>query len=102
MQTDIRFCAGNSVHSNTSQVENNGLSRKSAMSSAPANIYHEQRNGFCDNHVTTKGDSNQYYENSLFLGPSRNGGRSTKIILIVILPHTIDTFTHDNSSYFGL
>ncbi|KAL8552064.1 hypothetical protein ACS0TY_000942 [Phlomoides rotata] len=42
---------GNSVHSNTSQVENNGLSRKSAMSSALSNIYHEQRNGFCDNHV---------------------------------------------------
>ncbi|KAL8539142.1 hypothetical protein ACS0TY_000945 [Phlomoides rotata] len=42
---------GNSVHSNTSQVENNGLSRKSAMSSALSNIYHEQRNGFCDNHL---------------------------------------------------
>ncbi|KAL8544718.1 hypothetical protein ACS0TY_005088 [Phlomoides rotata] len=83
---------GNSVHSNTSQVENNGLSRKSAMSSALSNIYHEQRNGFCDNHVTTMGDSNQYYENYLFLGPSRNGGRNTKNILIVILPCTISYY----------
>ncbi|KAL8476233.1 hypothetical protein ACS0TY_028768 [Phlomoides rotata] len=78
---------GNSVHSNTSQVENNGLSRKSAMSSALSNIYHEQRNGFCDNHVTTMGDSNQYYENYLFLGPSRNGGSN------ILFPGDLIPFT---------
>lgn len=66
--------AGSSCHCSTSQTENYGIPRKPALPSASANNHHEQRNGFHENHITTKGDSNQYYDNYLLLGPSRNGG----------------------------
>ncbi|KAK6125809.1 hypothetical protein DH2020_040453 [Rehmannia glutinosa] len=65
--------SGNSDHCSTSQMENSEISRKCAITSAPTNNHHEQRNGFRENHITTKGDSNQYFENYLLLGPSRNG-----------------------------
>ncbi|KAL1569661.1 protein SCAI-like [Salvia divinorum] len=64
---------GNYGHSSTSQVETNGTIKKSSLPSASAKSCHEQRNSFHENHITTKGHSNQYYENYLLLGPSRNG-----------------------------
>ncbi|KAI3451187.1 hypothetical protein Pfo_007852 [Paulownia fortunei] len=79
--------SGNSGHCSTSQMENSGISRKCAMPSAPANNHHEKRNGFSENHITTKGDSNQYFENYLLLGPSRNGGSN------ILFPGDIIPFT---------
>ncbi|KAL7104349.1 hypothetical protein ACP275_08G239000 [Erythranthe tilingii] len=66
--------SGTSGNCNTSQMDNPKISRKSAMSSGSANNHHEQSNGFCENHITTNGDSDQYFKNSLSLSPSRNGG----------------------------
>ncbi|EYU30979.1 hypothetical protein MIMGU_mgv1a004029mg [Erythranthe guttata] len=65
--------SGTSGNCSTSQMENPKISRKYAMSSGPANNHHEQSNGFCENHITTNGDSDQYFKNSLSLGPSKNG-----------------------------
>ncbi|KAH6819902.1 signal transducer [Perilla frutescens var. hirtella] len=79
--------AGNSGHCNTSQTENYGIPRKSSLPSASANNYHEQRNDFHENHITNKGDTNQYYENYLLLGPSRNGGSN------ILFPGDLIPFT---------
>ncbi|KAL1536749.1 protein SCAI-like [Salvia divinorum] len=79
--------AGNSDHSSTSQVENNEITRKSSLPSASANNRHELRNGFYENHITTKGHSNLYYENYLSLGPSRNGSSN------ILFPGDLIPFT---------
>ncbi|PIN10461.1 hypothetical protein CDL12_16945 [Handroanthus impetiginosus] len=77
--------SGNSGHCSPSQMENSGTSRK--CSTRPANNYHDQRNGFSENHSSAKGNSNQYFENYLFLGPSRNGGSN------ILFPGDIIPFT---------
>ncbi|KAK4417044.1 protein SCAI [Sesamum alatum] len=79
--------SGNSCHCSNSQTENSGTSRKCTVHSAPANNYHEQRNGFGENHITTKAASNQYFENYLLLGPTRNGGPN------ILFPGDIIPFT---------
>ncbi|GFP89221.1 protein scai [Phtheirospermum japonicum] len=83
----IYLSTGNSGHCSASHMENSGISRDCALASAPANNHHEKRNGSCENHIATKGDSNQYFENYLSLGPCRTGGSN------ILFPGDIIPFT---------
>ncbi|KAL2521684.1 hypothetical protein Fot_25607 [Forsythia ovata] len=67
---------GDSVTDNTSQIKSLDGSSKFSTSNATSCNHHEQDNFLCQNHVTVNGDgdSSQYFENYLWLGPSRNGG----------------------------
>lgn len=94
--------SGNSGHCSTSQMGNSGISGKYSMTSASSYNNHEQMNGSCANHVSAKGDPN-YFENYLFLGPSRNGGSN------ILFPGDVIPFTRrplfliidsDNSNAF--
>ncbi|KAL3630217.1 hypothetical protein CASFOL_023201 [Castilleja foliolosa] len=67
--------SGNSGQSSTSHMDNS------------ANNHHEQRNGSCENHTSTKGNSNQYFENYLSLGRCRSGGSN------ILFPGDIIPFT---------
>ena len=77
-------------------MENNEITRKSSLPSASASNHREQRNGFYENHITTKGHSNLYYEDYLVLGPSRNGSMFSKIAYFCSSSH-YDIITNENS-----
>ncbi|CAA2993657.1 SCAI [Olea europaea subsp. europaea] len=47
----------------------------------------EQNSCLCENHLTVKGDSSHYFDNYLWLGPSRNGGSN------ILFPGDIIPFT---------
>ncbi|XP_073060757.1 uncharacterized protein [Primulina eburnea] len=94
--------SGNSGHYSTLQTGNSGISGNYSMTSASSYNYNGQMNGSCENHVSAKGDPN-YFENYLFLGPSRNGGSN------VLFPGDLIPFTRrplfliidsDNSNAF--
>ncbi|PHT31285.1 hypothetical protein CQW23_27622 [Capsicum baccatum] len=57
--------SGNTVQSTSSQTESSSNSRKSSKNSALS--HHE-------NYINTNGDTSQYFENCLCVGPSRSGG----------------------------
>ncbi|KAM3283143.1 protein SCAI [Capsicum chacoense] len=57
--------SGNTVQSTSSQTESSSNSRKSSKNSALSR--HE-------NYINTNGDTSQYFENCLCVGPSRSGG----------------------------
>lgn len=67
--------AGNSGRVSTSEIESSGVSRKFSKPNAKSLNHHEQNKCQCENHVTPKGNLSQYFEEYLWLGPCRNGGK---------------------------
>nr|GMD56416.1 protein SCAI [Ipomoea batatas] len=65
--------SGNSGQSSPTQMENSVRSRKSSKPTAHSHTSHEQNRSLHENHISCNGDSNRYFENYLWFGPSRNG-----------------------------
>ncbi|KAK4356279.1 hypothetical protein RND71_025250 [Anisodus tanguticus] len=66
--------SGNTTQSTTSHTESSSSSRKSSKNSALSRISYEQKSALHENYINTNGDTGQYFENCLCLGPSRSGG----------------------------
>ncbi|MCD7449382.1 hypothetical protein HAX54_051813 [Datura stramonium] len=66
--------SGNTIQSTTSHAESSKSSRKSSKSSALSRTSYEQKSALHESYINTNGDTGQYFENSLCLGPSRSGG----------------------------
>ncbi|XP_052195727.1 uncharacterized protein LOC127803506 [Diospyros lotus] len=66
---------GKAVHSNVSQMEKSGILRKSSKVKVGSHhTSHTQGGSILENHVDDKGNSGLCSEDTLWLGPSRNGG----------------------------
>lgn len=68
------MCSGKVRHPNVSQIESSGVLRKSSKLKVVSHTSHGQNNSLCENHVNETGNSGQCIEDSLCLGPSRDGG----------------------------
>lgn len=66
--------SGKAGHSNVSQVEHSGGSRKSSSNKIVSQISQQQNSSAPEYHVNGKKESSDYYENYLWLGPRGNGG----------------------------
>lgn len=66
--------SGNTIQSTTSHPESSSSSRKSSKNSALSRTSYEQKSALRENYTNINGDTGQYFENSLCLGPSRSGG----------------------------
>ncbi|KAK2981431.1 hypothetical protein RJ640_004045, partial [Escallonia rubra] len=66
--------SGKTGHSNLSQSESSGSSKKSSKLNVLPRTFPEQNNSRPGVHVNGKGESDLHFENSLWLGPSRSGG----------------------------
>lgn len=65
---------GNAGHGSSSKTESSGSSGKSSKLSSISNTNNDRNNFYHDNNVNGARDSTHYYENCLWLGPSRDGG----------------------------
>ncbi|KAI8536317.1 hypothetical protein RHMOL_Rhmol10G0247900 [Rhododendron molle] len=65
---------GKARHPNVSQIESSGVLKKSSKLKVVSHTSHGQNNSLFENHVDEKGNSGQCLEDSLYLGPSRDGG----------------------------
>ncbi|CAN4126745.1 unnamed protein product [Withania somnifera] len=65
---------GNTIQSTTSHAESSSSSRKSWKNSALSRTSYEQKVASQEHYINTNGDTGQYFENCLCLGPSRSGG----------------------------
>ncbi|KAH0716101.1 hypothetical protein KY284_009006 [Solanum tuberosum] len=66
--------SGNTIQSTTSHTESSSSSRKSWKNSVLSRTSYEQKSALHENYTNTNGDTGQYFENCLCLGPSRSGG----------------------------
>ncbi|XP_060185648.1 uncharacterized protein LOC132615110 [Lycium barbarum] len=66
--------SGNTIQSTTSHSESSSSSKKSSKGSALSRTSYEQKSALHENYSNTNGDTGQYFENCLCLGPSRSGG----------------------------
>ncbi|CAN4114873.1 unnamed protein product [Withania somnifera] len=65
--------SGNTIQSTTSHTESSSSSRKSWKNSALSHTSYEQKSALQEHYINTNGDTGQYFENCLCLGPSRSG-----------------------------
>ncbi|XP_010312637.1 uncharacterized protein [Solanum lycopersicum] len=66
--------SGNTIQNTTSHTESSSSSRKSSKNSVFSRTSHEQKSALHENYTNTNGDTGQYFESCLCLGPSRSGG----------------------------
>ncbi|KAK4366991.1 hypothetical protein RND71_014871 [Anisodus tanguticus] len=66
--------SGNTIQGTTSHTESSSSSRKSSKNSALSRTSYEQKSALHENYSHTNGDTGQYFENCLYLGPTRSGG----------------------------
>ncbi|XP_057495871.1 uncharacterized protein LOC130780873 [Actinidia eriantha] len=66
--------SGKAGHANISQMERFGVSRKSSTVRVVSQTSHGQNSSIPGNHVDNKVNSGHFVEDSLWLGPSRDGG----------------------------
>ncbi|XP_009771874.1 uncharacterized protein LOC107810537 [Nicotiana tabacum] len=66
--------SGNTNPSTASHTESSSSSRKSSKNIALSRTSYEQKGALHENYINTNGDTGQYFENCLCLGPSRSGG----------------------------
>ncbi|KAL3323597.1 hypothetical protein AABB24_037979 [Solanum stoloniferum] len=66
--------SGNTIQSTTSHTESSSSYRKSLKNSVLSRTSFEQKSALHENYTNTNGDTGQYFENCLCLGPSRSGG----------------------------
>ncbi|KAK6775106.1 hypothetical protein RDI58_026107 [Solanum bulbocastanum] len=66
--------SGNTIQSTTSHTESSSSSRKSLKNNVLSRTSFEQKSALHENYTNTNGDTGQYFENCLCLGPSRSGG----------------------------
>ncbi|KAH7859451.1 hypothetical protein Vadar_001230 [Vaccinium darrowii] len=74
-------------HPNVSQIESSGVLRKSSKLKVVSHTSHGQNNSLYENHVNETGNSGQCIEDSLCLGPSRDGG-SNNLYPADLIPFT--------------
>lgn len=65
---------GNAGHGSISKTESSGSSGKSSKLSSTSNTNNEKNSFYHENNVNGVRDSSHYFENCLWLGPSRDGG----------------------------
>ncbi|XP_015058854.1 protein SCAI [Solanum pennellii] len=66
--------SGNTIQNTTSHTESSSSSRKSSKNSVFSRTSHEQKSALHEDYTNTNGDTGQYFESCLCLGPSRSGG----------------------------
>ena len=67
--------SGKAGHTHISQMERSGVSRKSSTIRVVSHTSHGQHSSIPENHVDSKVNSGQFVEDSLWLGPRRDGGK---------------------------
>ncbi|XP_057492692.1 uncharacterized protein LOC130778206 isoform X1 [Actinidia eriantha] len=66
--------SGKAGHTNISQMERSGVSRKSSTVRVVSHTSHGQNSSIPENYVDSKVNSGHFVEDSLWLGPRRDGG----------------------------